>query len=86
MRKKLPDTAAVIFAVNDDNVFFHCLVPKKVSAANSLRADEWVASFSGLLKAKCGGKDLYAQGSGIGAGHITNAVNLAKKFGEAKLN
>lgn len=86
MRKKLPNTAAVIFAVNDDNVFFHCLVPKKISTAKSLRADEWVASFSGLLNAKCGGKDLYAQGSGTGAGQITNAINLAKKFVGDKMN
>lgn len=86
MRKKLPETAAVIFAANDDNVFFHCLVPKKVSAASKLRADEWVASFSGLLNAKCGGKDLYAQGSGNGAKRITEAADLAKKFVEDKIN
>lgn len=87
MRKKLPDTAAVIFAVNDDNVFFHCLVPKKVSAAHSLRADEWVASFSSLFNAKCGGKDLYAQGSGTGdSSKIENAIETAKKFVDAKIN
>ena len=87
MRKKLPDTAAVIFAVNDDNVFFHCLVPKKVSTANSLRADEWVASFSSLFNAKCGGKDLYAQGSGTGgSSQIEEAISTAKKFVEGKIN
>jgi len=86
MRKKLPETAAVIFAVNGDDVFFHCLVPKKVSGAKALRANEWVASFSGLLNAKCGGKDLYAQGSGKGASQINNVANIAKQFAESKLN
>ena len=28
MRKRAPDTAAVIFGVNEDEVFFHCIVPK----------------------------------------------------------
>jgi len=85
MRNKLPETAAVIFSVNEDNVYFHCLVPKKVSSSHSLRADEWLASFSGILGAKCGGKDLYAQGSGKGVQHMDKVVNLAKQFAEAKL-
>ena len=85
MRKKLPETPAVIFAINGDDVFFHCLVPKKVSGTYSLRADDWLSSFSSLLNAKCGGKDLYAQGSGKGAEKITDIKNIARQFVESKM-
>lgn len=86
MRKKLPETPAVIFGVNGDDVFFHCLVPKKLSTASSLRADEWLGSFSKILDARCGGKDLYAQGSGKGAKDIDEVINIARKFVNDKLN
>lgn len=85
MRKKMPETAAVIFAINEDDVFFHCLVPKKISGTQSLRADECLASFALVLNAKCGGKDLYAQGAGKGAANVTRVANIAKLFVETKL-
>jgi len=83
MRKRAPDTAAVILGVNDDEVFFHCIVPKKLSS--NLKADQWLASFSPLLSARCGGKDLYAQGSGKGAAKIDEVVRIAKQFAEMKM-
>ena len=85
MRKKLPDTVAIIFAINENDVFFHCLVPKKISATYNLKANECLSSFSSLLNAKCGGKDLYAQGSGRGAKKIGEVSNIAKQFIENKL-
>merc|ERR1712113_211575 len=85
MRKKAPETAAVIIAVNDDDVYFHCLVPKKLSSGLGLKADEWLGTFSGMMGAKCGGKDLYAQGSGKGASQVEKALNLAKQYADSKM-
>uniref|UniRef100_A0A1B6JZB8 Alanine--tRNA ligase n=1 Tax=Homalodisca liturata TaxID=320908 RepID=A0A1B6JZB8_9HEMI len=86
VRGQSPNTAAMFFSVDLDCGKIFCLssVPK-AAIDKGLKANEWVAAVSGLMKGKGGGKAESAQASGPNISAREEIISTARKFAEQKL-
>uniref|UniRef100_A0A1B6FEA7 Alanine--tRNA ligase n=1 Tax=Cuerna arida TaxID=1464854 RepID=A0A1B6FEA7_9HEMI len=86
VRGQSPNTAAMFFSVDSDCGKIFCLssVPK-AAIDKGLKANEWVAAVSGLMKGKGGGKAESAQASGPNIAAREEIISTARKFAEQKL-
>ncbi|XP_077983533.1 alanine--tRNA ligase, cytoplasmic-like [Glandiceps talaboti] len=82
-----PQTAAMLFSVDDDvrKIICLCHVPKE-AIQKGLKAGEWVKQVSGVMNGKGGGKDASAQATGDNTSGLEEATKLAKEFAELKLS
>lgn len=51
-----------------------------------IKANEWINEISNIISAKGGGKDTQAQATGTNTSNLNEAISLANKFAELKLN
>uniref|UniRef100_A0A672P6F1 alanine--tRNA ligase n=1 Tax=Sinocyclocheilus grahami TaxID=75366 RepID=A0A672P6F1_SINGR len=86
LKTNSPQTAAMLFAVDNDagKIICLCQVPQDV-ANQGLKASEWVQKVCPLLDGKGGGKDMSAQATGRNTHCIQEALQLANEFAHLKL-
>ncbi|XP_055352983.1 alanine--tRNA ligase, cytoplasmic-like [Paramacrobiotus metropolitanus] len=87
IRSVAPDAAIMVFSADEDEG--KLLVLSSVSekdVAKGLKANEWVQQISSLIGGKGGGKELSAQATGSNVKALNQAMEMAKKFAELKLN
>uniref|UniRef100_A0A8C0YJ62 Alanine--tRNA ligase n=1 Tax=Cyprinus carpio carpio TaxID=630221 RepID=A0A8C0YJ62_CYPCA len=86
LKTNSPQTAAMLFAVDNDagKIICLCQVPQDV-ANRGLKASEWVQKVCPLLDGKGGGKDMSAQATGRNTHCIQEALQLANEFAHLKL-
>ncbi|KAL1256880.1 hypothetical protein QQF64_012425, partial [Cirrhinus molitorella] len=86
LKTNSPQTAAMLFAVDNDagKIICLCQVPQDV-ANKGLKANEWVQEVCPLLDGKGGGKDMSAQATGRNTQCIQEALQLANEFARLKL-
>ncbi|KAI2653520.1 Alanine--tRNA ligase, cytoplasmic [Labeo rohita] len=86
LKTNSPQTAAMLFAVDNDagKIICLCQVPQDV-ANRGLKASEWVQEVCPLLDGKGGGKDMSAQATGRNTNSIQEALQLANEFARLKL-
>ncbi|KAK7152060.1 hypothetical protein R3I94_008408 [Phoxinus phoxinus] len=86
LKTNSPQTAAMLFAVDNDagKIICLCQVPQDV-ANRGLKANEWVQEVCPLLDGKGGGKDMSAQATGRNTHCIQEALQLANEFAHLKL-
>uniref|UniRef100_A0A7M4DVD4 Alanine--tRNA ligase n=1 Tax=Crocodylus porosus TaxID=8502 RepID=A0A7M4DVD4_CROPO len=81
-----PQTAAMLFAVDNEAGKITCLCQVPQEAANKgLKANQWVQEVSTLMDGKGGGKDVSAQATGKNVGCLQEALKLATDFAELHL-
>ncbi|NXJ85810.1 SYAC protein, partial [Trogon melanurus] len=81
-----PQTAAMLFAVDQEAGRITCLCQVPQEAANKgLKASQWVQEVSGLMDGKGGGKDVSAQATGRNVGCLGEALRLATDFARLRL-
>lgn len=87
VRSLSPNTSALFVTVDEDSKKMFCLssVPKD-AIAKGLKANEWVQSVATKLGGKGGGKPDSAQASGSNCVAVSEILELAKSFAEAKLS
>lgn len=85
-KSQSPQTSTMLFSVDREAGKITCLcqVPQEV-ADKGLKASEWVQCISDLLDGKGGGKDLSAQATGKNIDCVEEALKLATKFAQLKL-
>ncbi|KAL4613682.1 alanine-tRNA ligase, cytoplasmic-like [Arapaima gigas] len=81
-----PQTAAMLFSVDDDagKIICLCQVPQEV-VNKGLKASEWVQEVCPLLDGKGGGKDMSAQAAGKNTQSLQEVLKLARDFASLKL-
>lgn len=81
-----PATAAMFFSADAEACKVLCMscVPKEL-VEQGLKANEWVAHVSSLLKGKGGGKELAAQAIGSNIHSLDEASRVAAEFARMKL-
>ncbi|KAM4720737.1 alanine--tRNA ligase, cytoplasmic [Rhinophrynus dorsalis] len=86
LKSQSPQTAAIIFSVDNDAGKITCLcqVPQE-KADKGLKANEWVQQVSDLMDGKGGGKDTSAQATGRNVGCLAEVLRLAQDFASLKL-
>lgn len=82
-----PKTSAMFFSTDNDTKKVYCLaaVPKCANE-KGLLASEWVQSVVNIIAGKGGGKAESAQASGNNPAGLNDAIKVAKKFANLKLN
>lgn len=81
-----PQTAAMLFSVDNEAGKITCLCQVPQEAANKgLKASQWVQEVSGLMDGKGGGKDVSAQATGRNVGCLEKALKLATDFAKLHL-
>ena len=78
------NVAAMLFSADDKKVVCLSSVSKELSS--KLKASEWVQEISPVIDGKGGGKQESAQASGSKIDRIDEAIELAIKFANVKLN
>ncbi|XP_053305249.1 alanine--tRNA ligase, cytoplasmic [Spea bombifrons] len=87
LKSQSPNTAAIIFTVDNDAGKITCLcqVPQE-AADKGLKASEWVQQVCELMDGKGGGKDTSAQATGKNVGCLSEVLRLAEDFAKLKLS
>uniref|UniRef100_A0A8C8SSQ0 Alanine--tRNA ligase n=1 Tax=Pelusios castaneus TaxID=367368 RepID=A0A8C8SSQ0_9SAUR len=81
-----PQTAAMLFSVDNEAGKITCLCQVPQEAANKgLKANQWVQEVSGLMDGRGGGKDVSAQATGKNVGCLEEALKLAIDFAKLHL-
>ncbi|KAG6924097.1 alanyl-tRNA synthetase [Chelydra serpentina] len=81
-----PQTAAMLFSVDNEAGKITCLCQVPQEAANKgLKANQWVQEVSGLMDGKGGGKDVSAQAAGKNVSCLEEALKLATNFAKLHL-
>ncbi|XP_075432711.1 alanine--tRNA ligase, cytoplasmic [Ascaphus truei] len=86
LKSQSPQTAAIIFSVDNEAGKITCLcqVPQE-TASKGLKANEWVQQVTDLMDGKGGGKDTSAQATGKNVGCLSEVLRLAEDFAKLKL-
>ncbi|XP_069595623.1 alanine--tRNA ligase, cytoplasmic [Ranitomeya imitator] len=86
LKSQSPETAAIIFAVDNEAGKITCLcqVPQE-TVDKGLKANEWVQQVSELMDGKGGGKDTSAQATGKNVGCLPEVLRLAEDFAKLKI-
>ncbi|CAH2219240.1 alanine--tRNA ligase, cytoplasmic [Pelobates cultripes] len=86
LKSHSPQTAAIMFSVDNDSGKITCLcqVPQE-TAHKGLKACEWVNKVSELMERKGGGKDTSAQATGRNVGSLSEILRAAEDFAKLKL-
>uniref|UniRef100_A0AAZ3PU59 Alanine--tRNA ligase n=1 Tax=Oncorhynchus tshawytscha TaxID=74940 RepID=A0AAZ3PU59_ONCTS len=87
LKTQSPQTAAMLFTVDNDagKIICLCQVPQDV-ANRGLKASEWVQELCPLMDGKGGGKDMSAQATGRNTHCIEEALQMANQFAQLKLS
>ncbi|XP_053558170.1 alanine--tRNA ligase, cytoplasmic [Bombina bombina] len=87
LKSQSPQTAAIIFSVDNDAGKITCLcqVPQE-TADKGLKANEWVQQVSDLMDGKGGGKETSAQATGRNVECLSEVLRLAQDFANLKLD
>ncbi|XP_020668302.3 alanine--tRNA ligase, cytoplasmic isoform X2 [Pogona vitticeps] len=81
-----PETAAMLFAIDNEAEKIICLCQVPQEAVNKgLKASEWVQQVSGLMEGRGGGKNLSAQATGRNTSCLEEALQVAMDFAKMKL-
>uniref|UniRef100_A0AAY5K193 Alanine--tRNA ligase n=1 Tax=Esox lucius TaxID=8010 RepID=A0AAY5K193_ESOLU len=86
LKTQSPQTAAMLFTVDNDagKIICLCQVPQE-TANRGLKASEWVQELCPLMDGKGGGKDMSAQATGRNTSCMEEALRMANQFARLKL-
>lgn len=87
IKSQSPNSAVMLFSVDEDEDKLLVLssVPEE-DVGKGLKANEWIQQLSSVINGKGGGKELAAQATGTNIKGVVEAMEIAKKFAELKLN
>ncbi|CAG8492710.1 7812_t:CDS:10 [Paraglomus occultum] len=86
-KQNLPTKALYLFSVDQSSGrVSHNNVVSKELVSRGLKANEWAKSVTDVIGGRSGGKDVSAQGSGVNVNKIDEALKVAQRFAELKLN
>merc|ERR1719376_1112597 len=80
---KKKDTCVMLFSKNQTKVVCKSQVPKSMTA--KMKAVDWVSEIAAHVGGKPGGKDVMASTNGSGVDRVEEAVEIATKFAQLKL-
>lgn len=87
MRSVAPNSSIMLFSADEEEG--KLVVLSSVSDEDlkkGLKASEWVQQISTVINGKGGGKELSAQATGSSVKSVTEAMDIARKFAEMKVN
>lgn len=80
---KKKETCVMLFSKNQTKVVCKSQVPK--SMTGKMKAVDWVSEIASHVGGKAGGKDVMASTNGSGVDRVSEAVEIATKFAQLKL-